>query len=68
MSVTNHFRILKRVPMLDDIHYIEAACISTDYKPTGWAMGSWCLEVDTATWYSYNEATGEWDVVAGGED
>ena len=62
------WRILKREPQLDDIHYIEAACLSTDTKVTGWASGSLCLEVDTGTWYAYDETNAEWKPVAGGDE
>ena len=46
--------------MLDDIHYVEIACLSTDSKPTGWASGSMCLEVDTATLFFYDEENASW--------
>lgn len=48
-------RILKREPQLDDIHYMEIACLSTDDKPIGLATGSLCLEVDTGDVYAYDE-------------
>ena len=35
---------------------IEAACLSTDAKPTaGIANGSLCLEMDTGKIYAFNE-------------
>ena len=40
---------------------IEAACLSTDTKPTtGIANGSLCLEMDTGKVYAFNEAASEW--------
>lgn len=47
---------------------IEAACLSTDTKPTdGIANGSSCVEMDTGKTYMYDEANGEWlEVNTGG--
>ena len=40
---------------------IEAACLSTDTKPTtGIANGSTCLEMDTSTLYFFDEASKTW--------
>ena len=40
---------------------IEAACLSTDTKPTdGIANGSLCLEIDTGKIYAYNEDGSAW--------
>ena len=40
---------------------IEAACLSTDTKPTdGIANGSLCLEMDTGKIYAFNEEASEW--------
>lgn len=61
-------RILKREPMLDDIHYVEISCLSTDDKPTGFATGSTCLEVDTGDVYLYDEENAEWIAVGGGDN
>ena len=37
---------------------IEAACLSTDTKPTdGIANGSACIEMDTGDVYMFNEAS-----------
>lgn len=57
-------RMLKREPQLDDIHYVELACLSTDTKPTGFATGSLCLEVDTGDVYAYDETGAEWNKIA----
>ena len=41
--------------------YIEAACLSTDTKPTdGIANGSACIEMDTGDKYMFDEAGGQW--------
>lgn len=40
---------------------IEAACLSTDAKPTaGIANGSMCLEMDTGKIYAFNETASTW--------
>ena len=40
---------------------IEAACLSSDTKPTdGIANGSILLEMDTSTFYAFDESTSEW--------
>ena len=40
---------------------IEAACLSTDTKPTdGIANGSACIEMDTGDVYMFNEASSTW--------
>lgn len=44
---------------------IEAACLSTDTKPTtGIANGSLCLEMDTGKIYAFNETASTWVEVA----
>lgn len=41
---------------------IEAACLSTDTKPTtGVANGSKCIEMDTGKTYMFNEEDSEWE-------
>ena len=41
--------------------YVEAACLSTDTKPTdGIANGSVCLEMNTGKVFVFNEAGGVW--------
>ena len=41
--------------------YIEAACLSTDDKPTdGIANGSVCLEMNTGKVFVFNEAGNAW--------
>ena len=45
---------------------IEAACLSTDSKPTdGIANGSILIEMDTGSIYMFDEAGAEWLEVAG---
>ena len=40
---------------------IEAACLSTDTKPTtGIANGSTCIEMDTGKIFMFNEAGSAW--------
>ena len=40
---------------------IEAACLSTDTKPTdGVANGSVCIEMDTGKVYMFDETNAEW--------
>ena len=49
-----------------DKHYIEAAGLSTDSKPTvGLVTGSLFLEVDTGTVYAYDEVSGTWNQIGG---
>ena len=49
------------VPAEDAKNYVEAACLSTDSKPTdGIANGSICLEMNTGKVYAYNEAGEAW--------
>ena len=49
-----------------NVLYAKIAGLSTDTKPTGLAMGSEFLEVDTGDKYLYNETSGEW--VGGSDD
>lgn len=49
-----------------NVLYAKIAGLSTDTKPTGLAMGSEFLEVDTGDKYLYNETSGEW--VGGSSD
>ena len=45
---------------------IEAACLSTDAKPTtGIANGSMCIEIDTGDIYMFDAAGAEWDKING---
>lgn len=45
----------------EEVSYIEAACLSTDTKPTdGVATGSILTEVDTGKVYMYDEDGEEW--------
>lgn len=49
-----------------DKHYIEAAGLSTDSKPTdGLVTGSLFLEVDTGTVYAFDEVGGTWNQIGG---
>ena len=44
---------------------IEAACLSTDTKPTtGIGNGSLCLEMDTGKIFAFNETASAWVEVA----
>lgn len=62
-------RILNREVMLDDVHYVEIAGLSTDSpKPTGFATGSVFFEVDTGDAYFYDEESGTWIKAGGGGD
>lgn len=49
-----------------NVLYAKIAGLSTDTKPTGLAMGSEFLEVDTGDKYLYNETSGLW--VGGSSD
>ena len=49
-----------------NVLYAKIAGLSTDTKPTGLAMGSEFLEVDTGDKYLYNETSGTW--VGGSDD
>lgn len=59
-------RILEsRVHCVDEsghaLHYIDAACLSTDTKPTtNLVTGSRLTEVDTGAFYRFDEASGAW--------
>lgn len=45
---------------------IEAACLSTDTKPTtGIANGSLCIEIDTGDIYMFDAAGAEWKQING---
>ena len=57
-------RIIKEKALISDAFYKEAACLSTDEKPTGCATGSLCLEVDTGDVYAYDEEGEEWNKIA----
>lgn len=47
-------------------HYIEAAGLSTDYKPTaGLVTGSLFLEVDSGKVYAFDETTDTWNEIGG---
>lgn len=49
-----------------DRHYIEAAGLSTDDKPTaGLVTGSLFLEVDTGAVYAFDETTDTWNPIGG---
>lgn len=41
-------------------NYIEAACLSSDAKPTGYANGSVLKEMDTGKLYLYDAANETW--------
>lgn len=60
-------RILESKPHYPGLHYIEAAGLSTDTKPTdNLVTGSVFIEVDTGKAYFFDEIAGEW-IEAGGE-
>lgn len=47
-------------------HYVEAAGLSTDTKPTtNLVTGSLFLEVDTGTVYAFDETTNTWNQIGG---
>lgn len=49
-----------------DKHYIEAAGLSTDNKPTaGLVTGSLFLEVDSGKLYAFDETTDTWNEIGG---
>ncbi len=49
-----------------DKHYIEAAGLSTDTKPTGTIVtGSLFMEADTGKVYVYDETSGKWTQIGG---
>ena len=49
-----------------DKHYIEAAGLSTDTKPTtNLVTGSLFLEVDTGKVYAFDEVGGTWNEIGG---
>lgn len=54
-----------------DTIYFNAACLSTDTKPTaGVANGSTCIEMDTGKTFMFNEDGSEWIELpsSGGDD
>ena len=58
-------RILTERIIEGDKKYIEAACLSTDSKPTAnLVTGSLALEVNTGDVYAFDETGGEWDKIA----
>ena len=55
------FTNLSALYIQDDKVLVEATCLSGDAKPTdGIANGSLCLEMDTSTFYAFDEAGSEW--------
>lgn len=55
------FTHLSALYIQDDKVLVEATCLSDDTKPTdGIANGSIVLEMDTSTFYAFDEAGGEW--------
>lgn len=49
-----------------DKHYIEAAGLSTDAKPTNdLVTGSLYMEVDTGKVYAFDEVGGTWNEIGG---
>lgn len=55
------FTHLSALYIQDDKVLVEATCLSSDTKPTdGIANGSIVLEMDTSTFYAFDEAGGEW--------
>lgn len=55
------FTVIKAHYAGNEKSYIEAACLSTDTKPTdGIANGSLCLEMDSGKVYAFNETGSEW--------
>ena len=55
------FTTIKSVSIGNDKDLIEAACLSTDTKPTdGIANGSLCLEMNTGKIYAFNESGSTW--------
>jgi hypothetical protein len=54
-------RILIDTPFNDRKHYIEAAGLSTDTKPSEKIVtGSRYIEVDSGTEYRFDEISGQW--------
>lgn len=54
-------RILKDQVLQEGKHYIEAAALSTDTKPTADIVtGSVLVTVDDGKGYLFNETAGEW--------
>ena len=60
------FTTIKSVSIGNDKDLIEAACLSTDTKPTdGIANGSLCLEMNTGDIYAFDEDGTEWVNISG---
>ena len=63
------FSVIKSIPMTsvpaeEAANYIEAACLSTDTKPTdGIANGSLCLEMDSGDFYGFDADAGDWQQI-----
>lgn len=58
------FTVIKAHYAGNEKSYIEAACLSTDTKPTdGIANGSLCLEVDTGDIYAFDGENEEWNKI-----
>ena len=61
-------RVLIDVQFDEEKHYIEAAGLSTDTKPSsGIITGSKFNEVNTGKEYRFDEVSGEWYVQPGGQ-
>ena len=56
----------KHLSEYGDKHYVEAAGLSTDTKPTlNLVTGSLFLEVDTGKVYVFDEVGGTWNEIGG---
>lgn len=55
------FTKTKALYVIKDKFLIEAACLSSDTKPTtGVANGSTCIEMDTSKLYFFDESAKTW--------
>ena len=54
------FTVTKLINIINGKECVESACLSTDSKPTMFANGSMCIEMDTGKIYVLNEAGSTW--------
>lgn len=61
-------RVTKELQTDGKVKYRELAGLSTDEKPTeNTATGSLFLEVDTGAIFAFDEESGDWNQISGGD-
>ena len=54
------FTVTKVVRIIDGKELVDSVCLSADTKPTRFANGSMCLEMNTGDVYAFNEDDSAW--------